>query len=272
MNRLRNIIGLIAVCATAAFFTGCDDDNNNNNNNGGNAPESLRGRTYNLTDAGGTSVVAFDANADNYTLTSSDTNNVPETGTFTANKAGEQYTVLLNGTGAQTNSTLTMTFTGAGAGTYTFDRPGQPLVSGNFAAAGGTTTDGSTTTTNGNTTTSTDGNTTTGGNGTSPAPANVPGVLNITLQQGGVVAPGTVSHVTFNGGNFTATGDQGQALGSGTYTYVPTGNNAHLVMTYGAGPDKDDYTLSFNPGNQGTFSGTQSAGTETKAASGIFSY
>src|SRR3954463_15095929 len=146
MNRLRNIVGLIAVCATAAFFTGCGGDDHPDSGNQSNAPASLNGRTYNLTDNGGNTVVAFDQNGTAYTLTPNG-GGAAETGSFTANQSGEVWTASLVGNGAATNSTLTLTFTAPGTGTYTFDRPGEALVSGNFSeqtTPGSTDTNGTT--------------------------------------------------------------------------------------------------------------------------------
>jgi len=267
MNRLRNIVSLIAVCATAAFFTGCgEDDETGGGAPASNLPASLNGRTYNLQDAGGTTVIAFDAAANNYTLTPSG-GGAAENGTFTATPNGESYNIELVNAGAGTNSVLALNFTGAGTGTYTFDRPGQPQVTGSFAAAGGggppttTTDDGTTTTTDdGTTTTSTTGN----------APATL---TSITFTTGpGVVDPGTVITTTFTGNQFSAVRNDGQPMGSGTFTYAPNGDTAHLVMSYSGSTDADDFTMTFNQGNTGSYTGTQTTGTSTVPASGTFTY
>src|SRR5438105_15807192 len=94
MNRLRNIVGLIAVCATTAYFTGCGDDHasGGGNNNNTFAPAAVNGKTYSLTDAAGTSTLTFDAAANTYTLTPS-AGGTAETGTFTATKTGEVWNV-----------------------------------------------------------------------------------------------------------------------------------------------------------------------------------
>src|SRR5688500_18081029 len=132
MNKLRNIISLVAVCATASLFTGCggDDDTIDTGGNNGptpNAPASLNGRTYTITDnaAGGT--LAFDAGANNYTLTLGGNT---ETGTFQANRSGDVWTV--NAVDANgTNSTVTLTFTGNGTGNYTLQK-GDQTTQGSF--------------------------------------------------------------------------------------------------------------------------------------------
>jgi hypothetical protein len=278
MNRLRNIVGLIAVCATAAFFTGCgDDDDNNGNNNNSNVPASFAGRSYNLTDAAGTSTIAFDQNGTAYALTSSA--GATETGSFTQTKSGETANFILTNAAGDRTSTLDMTFTGDGAGTYVFTPPGEAPVSGSFAAAGGgTATDGNTTTTatDGNTTTTaTDGNTTTG-QGTVNAPATLP---SITLTPVNGIAPGQTFTVTLNnGGTFTTSRvSDGQSMGTGTYQYTPSGTTANLKLMYGApnAGDIDDYNLVFTSaqgsGQNNNFSGTQTSG-QPQPVNGTFTY
>jgi hypothetical protein len=273
MNRLRNIVGLIAVCATAAFFTGCGDDDDNNGGNNSNAPETLRGRTYNLTDAAGTSTIAFDANG-NYALTPSSTNNAVETGTFTETKSGETINAILTNAAGDRTSTLDFTFTGDGQGTYVFTAPGEAPVSGNFALAG----DGNTTDTNGNTTeptTATDGNTTTNPPGDVQAPANL---QTITITPANGISAGQTFTVNLNGGNFTAVGTQGQDMGSGTYTYTPSGTTANLHLTYGGtnAGDFDDYNLVFTEEQGSTvannFTGTQRVSGTDSPINGTFTY
>src|SRR5262245_53385033 len=95
MNRLGRLIGLIAVCATAALFTGCDDDDDNGNP-ATFAPESLNGRTFTLG-----SSIAFDANGNNYTL---DVGGLTETGTFSPDRNGDVWGVtLVNADGTRTS-------------------------------------------------------------------------------------------------------------------------------------------------------------------------
>jgi len=276
MNRLRNIVGLIAVCATAAFFTGCgDDDDNNGDNNQPLAPAQLNGRTYDLTDAAGTSTIAFDANGTAYALTPSggDTNQT-ETGSFTATKSGETWNAVLTNTGGDRTSMLDLTFTGAnGTGTYTFTPPGGTPVSGNFVEHG----TGTTTATDGTTTTTaTDGTTTDNTTGTVPAPANL---QTITISPTSGIAQNTTFTVNLNGGQFTATGTDNQNLGSGTYTYTPSGNTANLNLQYSGdnAGDFDDYNLVFTqqPGSNqpNNFSGSQKVGTSApQPIAGTFTY
>ena len=268
MNRLRNIVGLIAVCATAAFFTGCgEDDHADGGGNQPNAPASLAGRTYNLADAGGNTVVAFDANGTAYTLTPSG-GGAQETGSFTANQSGDVDTVSLVGNGATTNSTLTLTFTSPGNGTYTFDRPGEQLVSGNFSEQG---------TPN----PTTDGNpppTTDGGTGTVTAPDTL---QTITITPANGIAGGQTYTVALQpNGSFQATGTSGQDMGSGTYTYTkasPTATTANLHLLFsGAEGDFDDMNLVFTQqqgsGGVNNFTGTQKASGGTSELHGTFTY
>lgn len=265
MNRLRNIVGLMAVCATAAFFTGCGEKDQASGGNNPNAPASLAGRTYNLADAGGNTVVAFDANGTAYTLTPSG-GGAAETGSFTANQSGDVDTVSLVGNGATTNSTLTLTFTAPGTGTYTFDRPGEALVSGNFSE---------------HTTGGTDGGTnggTNGGNGTVTAPD---ALQTITITPANGIAANQTFTVTLQGGNFTAVGTQGQDMGSGTYLYTkssPTATTANLHLTYGgtSAGDFDDYNLVFTqqPGSgaANNFTGSQQVSNQQAPINGTFTY
>jgi len=272
MNRLRNIVGLMAVCATAAFFTGCGEDDHTSGGNTPNAPESLAGRTYNLADAGGNSVVAFDANGTAYTLTPSG-GGTAESGSFTANSSGDVRTVSLVGNGATTNSTLTLTFTAPGNGTYTFDRPGEALVSGNFSEQAATT-DGSTTT-----------NPTTDGGATGGTVVAPDALQTITITPANGIAANQTFTVTLQpagaSGNFTAVGTQGQDMGSGTYTYnkaSSTATTANLKLLYGgtSAGDFDDYNLVFThaqgSGAANNFTGTQRVSNGDSPISGTFTY
>lgn len=275
MNRLRNLVGLMAVCATAAFFTGCGGDNNNNssgNNNTGNAPASLNGATYTLTDANGGGTLAFDQNGTAYTFTPGNTNNAAETGTFTATKNGEVWNVQTFDGAGGTNSAIALTFTGNGVGNYTIDRAGQQQVAGTFAAqqAPGTTTGNPGTTTG-------DPGTTTGNPGTVPAPATLQQITVTTAQSG--IGSNSVYTVTFDGGasgNFTARNTEGNVTGTGTYSYTPQGNQAHLRMDYAnLGGDYDDMTLVFTTaagGGANQFSGTQQVGGTQYPFTGTFTY
>lgn len=264
MNRLRNIVGLIAVCATAAFFTGCgDDDHADNGAPQPNAPASLAGRTYNLADANGTSVIVFDDNL-NYTLTPSG-GGAAESGTATPNQSGEVWTSSLVANGAATNSTLTMTFTAPGSGTYTFDRPGEQLVSGNFSEA-----------TPGGPPPTTDGGNTDGGTGTVNAPATL---QTITITPVNGISANTTYTVTLQNGQFNAVGTEGQDMGSGTYSYTPSGTTANLRLDYAApnAGDFDSYDLVFTQtqgsGQANNFTGTQKVGANDPVAiNGTFTY
>ena len=264
MNRIRNIITLIAVCATAAFLTGCGDDHDSSTNGGNNsiAPAALNGRTYTLTDAGAGGTIQFDAAANNYTLTQGGTT---ETGTFTATRSGDVWNVTTtNDAGTQT-SQLTLTYTGNnGTGTYTLQRPGEAPVNGSFAASGSSTTGtststgtdtgtststgtntgtststgtdtGTSTSTGTNTGTSTSTGTDTGtststgtttGVGTVTPPATLSTITVTTVESG--IGANSVYTLTFSGGTsgtFQARNTEGNATGSGTYNYTP--NNAN---------------------------------------------
>jgi len=276
MNRLRNIVGLLAVCATAAVFTGCgDDDDNGDNTPQSNVPASFAGRTYNLTDAAGQSTIAFDANGTAYALTPSG-GGATETGSFTSTTSGETASHNLTTAAGDQTSTLVMTFTGAGVGTYVFTRPGVDPVNGSFAeAGGGNPTTGEPTTGEPTTGEPTTGDPTTGGNGTVNAPATL---QTITITPANGIAANQTFTVSLNGGNFTAVGTQGQDMGQGTYTYTPSGTTANLRLLYGgtSAGDFDDYNLVFTQpqGNNqaNNFTGTQQVSNAQAPIHGTFTY
>jgi len=297
MNKLRNIISLVAVCATAALFTGCGDDDtiagDGGNNNISNAPNSLVGRTYTLTDSGAGGTLAFDATANNYTLTQGGNT---ENGTYQANQSGDVWTV--NATDANGNpATITLSFNGNGTGNYTLVR-GDQTTTGSFAAdqTGGTSTStgtdtGTSTSTGTDTGTSTSTGTDTGtststgtdtGTSTSTGPVGTlpaPNSLNsITVTTGtGGIAPGTVYTVTLNSnGTFNAINASGDPMGSGTYQYTPSGNQANLRLTYpDFGTDNDNMTLFFtSPQGSGAnqYTGTQVVSGTSYNMTGTFTY
>jgi hypothetical protein len=290
MNRLGKLIGLVAVCATAAFLTGCDDDDNDNPSNF--APDSLNGRAFTLG-----SSIAFGSNDNNYLL---DLDGATETGTFSGDRNGDVWNVTLVRSLGDITSHLVMTFTGSGVGTYTLDKPGQTLIAGSFTEIGtGTTTSTGTSTSTGTdtgtststgTTTSTGTSTSTGtdtgtststgtttGTGTVPAPATL-GFIHVTTAQSGI-GSNSIYNVTFNGGTsgtFQATNVEGNSTGSGTFEYTPQGNQAHLRMNYDqpAG-DFDDMTLIFTTapgGGANQFTGTQKVTGTDYAFTGTFTY
>jgi hypothetical protein len=306
MKKLRNIISLMAVCATAALFTGCGDDNDTigGGNPPPNSPDSLSGHTYTLTDSGGTSTLAFDAAAMNYTLTQGA--GATESGTYTAHKSGDVWTV--NATDANGNpATVTLTFSGVGTGNYTLQR-GDQTTTGSFAASdpGGTSTssgtdtgtstssgtdtgtstssgtDTGTSTSSGTDTgtstssgTDTGTSTSTGPVGTLPAPQSLSQIV-VTTGTGGIGA-GTVYTVTLNpNGTFSAVNNQGDSMGSGTYQYTPAGNQANLRLTYpDFGSDNDNMTLFFTSpagGGANQYTGTQVVSGTSYNMTGTFTY
>lgn len=306
MNKLRNLISLVAVCATAAFFTGCGDDNDTIGGNGNpqaNSPDSLSGRTYTLTDSGAGGTLAFDAAAMNYTLTQGGNT---ENGTYTATKSGDVWTV--NATDANGNpATVTLTFSSNGQGNFTLQR-GDQTTTGSFAAdtTGGTSTStgtdtgtststgtdtgtststgtdtgtststGTDTGTSTSTGTDTGTSTSTGPVGTLPAPNNL-SQIQVTTGTGGIGA-GTVYTVTLSSnGTFTAVNTQGDDMGSGTYQYTKSGNQANLRLTYPAfDNDYDDMTLYFTSpqgGGANQYTGTQKVSGTVYNMTGTFTY
>ena len=259
MNKLRNYVGIFAICATSVFFTGCGDDDNDSGGNQGPitvAPESLAGRTYTLTDGAGTSTLAFDANGTAYTLTPSGA--AADTGTWTGQRVGDVWTVN-TASGSSTNTaTLTLNFSSDTAGNYELRQGDAAPVTGTFAQASGDPGPGP---------------------GPDPGPGDVqaPATLNsITVNS----SSGGIYTVNFSGGasgTFTAVNPEGNSMGSGNYVYTPSGTGANLRLTYpDAGDEYDDMNLVFTEeagsGQPNNFTGTQKIGGTVSAFSGTFTY
>lgn len=277
MNRLRNIVGMIAVCATAAFFTGCGEKDTTSGGGTSNAPNSINGKTYQLTDAQGTSTLSFDAAANNYTLTPSG-GGAAETGTFQANQSGDIWNVTTTDSTGTTTSQLTLTFNGAGVGTYTFQRPGQALASGNFAESASTTT-GTTTSTGTNTGTTTNTGTNTGtttntgtNTGTTTDTGTNTGTTTNTGTNTGTTTDtgtntGTTTNTGTNTGTTTSTGTTTGTTSGGTVT--PPANLSAINVVTGAGSGVGQgatYTVNLSGGPSGTFTisnGSTGSGTYT---------
>jgi hypothetical protein len=279
MNRLRNIVGMIAVCATVAFFTGCGEHDTTSGGGTSNAPNSINGKTYQLTDAQGTSTLSFDAAANNYTLTPSG-GGAAETGTFQANQSGDIWNVTTTDSTGTTTSQLTLTFNGAGVGTYTFQRPGQALASGNFAESASTTT-GTTTSTGTNTGTTTNTGTNTGtttNTGTNTGTTTDTGTTTSTGTNTGTTTDtgtttstgtntGTTTNTGTNTGTTTSTGTTTGTTSGGTVT--PPANLSAINVVTGAGSGVGQgatYTVNLSGGPSGTFTisnGSTGSGTYT---------
>jgi len=268
MNKLANIISLTAVCASAAFFTGCGESDStsggssNNNTAAGaavNSPGSLNGKTYTLQSSGaaGNTVIAFGQGGGTYTLTQGATT---ETGTYTANPNGPVWDIVAVNDAHTMTSTLTLSFTGAGSGNYALQQPAKAMATGSFVSGNNPgnpppdTTGGPPPpdTTGGPPPPTTTGPpSTTGGVpvGTLPAPTTAPASINVvTGNADSGVGAGATYTVVLNGstsGTFQITNSGSN--GSGTFTYTPDGNQARLVLTYGGTyqGDFDDMTLVF---------------------------
>jgi len=306
MMKLRKLISLVAICATSALFTGCgDDDTESGGGNGSPSPDALNGKTYNLTDGGTGGTVTFDPAANTYTLTRGGTT---ESGSFDANRSGDTWNVTTTDSTGTTTSTLTLTFTSPGNGTYTYDRPGADpqVVTGSFSQAASSTTGTSTSTgtdtgtststgtdtgtststgtdTGTSTSTGTDTGTststgTTTGTGTVQAPATLSAITVTTGPT--AVSPNTVYTVNMSGGSsgtFSAVNPEGNSMGSGTFTYTPSGTQANLRLVYPeANNEYDDMTLIFTQqsgsGQPNAFTGTQLIGGVVSPFNGTFTY
>ena len=261
MNKLRDYVGIIAICATSVIFTGCGDDDNDQGPAGPvqNAPDSLANKTYTLTDStGATSTLAFNSAGDGYTLTP--TGGTADNGTFTGQRAGDTWTVQ-TASGSSTNtSTVTLNFTGATSGNYQLVQGDAAPVTGTFAQSNIEPPPG--------------GGNNTNTNGTVQAPASLSSIT--------VTANGNVTRFDFSGGTtgtFNAFNTEGNSMGSGNFTYTPSGTGANLHLTYpgvGAGDEFDDLNMVFTQpagsGQPNTFTGTQKIGINTSPYSGTFTY
>src|SRR5687767_8548373 len=105
MNRLRELVGIFALCATATLFTGCGgDDDNDSGAPAQLAPNSLNGQTYTLTDAAGSSSLAFAAEGNGYTFTGAE--GAEEVGTYSGERQGDVWTVTTTDSTLSTTSEL----------------------------------------------------------------------------------------------------------------------------------------------------------------------
>jgi hypothetical protein len=283
MMRLQNLGRLLALCGVAAVLSGCGDDDDSfpssDSSPSGTAPASLRSRSYDLFEPAGTSMIAFGAGGDTYTFTRP--GRPQETGGYVPTKVGsDTWDLILNNSTNGSASRLILTFTASGAGNFAYTPAGGDLITGDFQSAGsggstttGSTTTGSTTTGSSTTGTTTTGTTTTGG----PTPTAAPPRLSQIVLNGRAGNPAGAGQtvINFSGSTFTYAG--GGFSGSAAYT--PSGNTAHLRLTYGgsATGDVDDYTLQFlapsGSSTPSTFSGTLKVGSAAPgAASGTFTY
>ena len=265
MKQLRLVTGMLAFCL--ALLTGCGEDDEatggvNVGGSGGNAPVTLNGGDYDITEPAGTATISFTIAGRNYSLTRPGI--ATESGTYVANKVGnDTWDVVLSNSLDGTTSRLVLTFTGSGIGNYSFTQPNGTTINGQFRRsgfAGG-------------------GNNNGGDNG---------GTTN-TNTNNTVTAPATLSQIVLNGraGNpagagqtvINISGSTFQYAGSatsGTVTYSPNGSSAQLLLSYNGSTDFDDYTLQF-AGPSGspilsTYSGTQRVGGTPGPASGTFTY
>src|SRR5688500_9282217 len=100
MKKLRTLVSLLAVMSMAAFITGCGDDDDDDNGGGG-APtqfapttqQAFVANTYTVNHADGTASSLRFENG-NYILSTPE--QPDETGTFTATRNGNTWTVTAN--------------------------------------------------------------------------------------------------------------------------------------------------------------------------------
>jgi hypothetical protein len=141
MKKLRDLIAVLAVMGMAVTFTGCGDDDNGDDNGNPNpqtfAPADLAALTaqnlvYTVTIAGQDPIELRFPSAGNYEIRQS---GVTETGTFTATKSGERWTIDVTPAAGQAGAqagVLQLDWTGANAGTWTFTPTGGAAETGTF--------------------------------------------------------------------------------------------------------------------------------------------
>ena len=239
-------MALFAIGEVAAILTGCGDDenNNNNNNNGGGvkAPQTLAGKTYTFTTAGGganaTQTIAFAPQGNTFTI-SDQNGNVVQQGTYNVTTAAgaNPLSVTLTPANGQATTVVVNTYTSAQSGTFTATGGIQGTGTFQEQAAGGTTAGGTTAggttaggTTAGGTTAggTTAGGTTAGGTTAGGTTGGATGVQGKTLQlnyQGG------------GGEKFQFTSATAASYENGadtaTYTYNTTTGALHIVRSGG---------------------------------------
>jgi len=236
MKALRQLIALFAIGAVAAFLTGCGDDGDNgNNNNGGNvAPQTLAGRTYLFTTAGGggngTQTIAFAPQGNTFTITDQNGATVQQ-GTWgvTTAAGANPVSITLTPANGQATTIVVNTYSSPTAGSFTATGGIQGTGTFQEQAAGGTTAGG---TTAGTTAGGTTAGTTAGGT------------------TAGTTAGGTTAGTTAGGTTGGASGVQGRTLqlsyqGGGGEKFVFTSATA---ASYENGADTATYTYDTNTG------------------------
>lgn len=264
MKRLRTIIGLIAFCGMAAFFTGCGGDNNDSTPAPGVAPSSLNGRTYTLNDASTGAIITFSQDANTYSITKDGST---ENGTFTAQKNGNTWVVQTTDATQSTTSTLELTFSSDGVGSYVYRRPTGNPVQGAFNASSGSTTTGTTTTGTTTTGTTTTGTTTTGTTttGTTTTGTTTTGTTTTGTTTTGTTTDGTTTTGTTTTGTTTTGTTTDGTTTTGTTTTGTTTTGPGTVNAPSTAPAQirvhltqgvlgGDYTINLmNGGTSGSF-------------------
>ncbi|MGV3773539.1 MAG: hypothetical protein ACO1QB_11595 [Verrucomicrobiales bacterium] len=288
MKKLRRMIALMAVLSVSTIFTGCGDDDEDNsgappqNNTGGNtgnrvnAPETLAGQTYVArTGTAGQQTITFTSGS-TYTLQRG--SQAPESGSFTATRSDDIYTIQLMPSNAQ-HSTVYLSFTGNGTGAYTLTREGQPAESGLFSPTGSGSTSGTTSgTTSGNTTSgnTTSGNTTSGN--TTSGETTSGNTTSGETTSGNTTSGETTSGNTTSGETTSGNTTSGETTSGNTNSGTTAGlapqtlnNHSTRVQLTGGPFAPASYDLVLSGGNSGTFqitNGSEGSGNYTYSANG----
>jgi len=255
---------MTATFLTSCFLMGCGEEEERLTAAAATGtPDSLVGRRYAFTEPGGTSTMLF---LQNNRYEFSKTNNVLESGFFSATRTGDTWNVAETTADGSLTTQYAFVFTSPTAGQVTTTVAGTPHRTFPFQEA--TDNPGST---GAPTTGNTDGGTTGGETNNAPAMLVTMNVQNEISQTG----PSFYT-IHFSGaGQFTI---DLPGYGSGNFVYTPGTNTAHLVLNYTGdlASDVDDLNLVFKAPSGSRIpslqSGTQKISAQVYPVQGTFTF
>jgi hypothetical protein len=250
MKKLRNLIAVMALVSMAAVFTGCGDDDDGDDNGGPPVPVTFapgdeatltaQNKVYTVTVAGQDPIELTFPSAGNYQLKQGA---VTETGTITATKNGETWTINITPTAGQQGpreGVLQLAWTADNTGTWTFTPNGGAPETGTFTVTVG----------NPNPTT---GSPTTGTQNPGP-------LAGKTLQ---------INYTGGGGDKFQFTSDTAvsweNGTSTGTYTVNTAGDNIDVVLA-----DGQVFDIQLQAGNAVTVIYQATGGAEQQTFSGTY--
>jgi hypothetical protein len=265
MRTFAHCLVMTATFVMSCFLTGCGEEDERLTAAAAGAPDSLIGRRYAFSEPGGTSTMLF-LQDNRYEFVK--TNNVIETGFFSATRSGDTWNVAETTADGSLTTQYAFLFTSPTAGQVTTTVAGTPHRTFPFQDV----TDNPPPTTTGGETNG-GGTTTTGGGETNNAPA-----VLVTMHVQNEISQTGPSFYTIH---FSAAGQFTIDLpgyGSGNFLYTPGTNTAHLVLNYTGDlvGDVDDLNLVFKAPSGSTIpslqSGTQTIGGQVYPVQGTFTF